>query len=357
MSGRKKPAGRAETMDLDGCSARLASYPRIALAHLPTPLEPAPRLGAALGLPALWVKRDDCTGLATGGNKARNLSTLMADAQRQGADVVLTTGGGQSNHARMTAAAAARLGMHPILFLSDPPPPVEQGNLLLDRIFGAEVRFLPGLTLLQMEGKMEEAAGQLRERGRRPYIIPVGGSTPLGCLGYVRAVEELARQAAALDLRVDAMVVAAGSTGTLSGMLLGARLYLPGTRIYGISVAPPAGPGKRRCAQIVGEAAALLGHEWRPEPEEIPIYDDWLGEEYGSPRGRGWTRSTWPRGRKVTCSIPSTRGRQWPGCGGSQSAGCCAAARTWYSGIRAAPRRCLPSGSSLRKHRCSDGRG
>jgi D-cysteine desulfhydrase family pyridoxal phosphate-dependent enzyme len=265
----------------------LEAFPRVSLAHLPTPLEAAPRLGAAIGLPGLWVKRDDCTGLATGGNKARKLEYLMAEARDQGTDVVLTTGGNQSNHARMTAAAACKLGMQALLFLADAAPSEQQGNLLLDRIFGAEVRFLPGLTLQEMEARMEEAATGLRERGRRPYIIPVGGSTPLGCLGYVRAVEELAGQAAALNLQVDAMVVAAGSMGTLSGILLGARECLPRARVYGISVAPQAEPGKRKGARIIAGAAALLGETWRPEPGEIPLLDDWLGPGYGVPTPEG----------------------------------------------------------------------
>jgi L-cysteate sulfo-lyase len=275
----------------------LDRFPRIPLAHLPTPLEPAPRLGREIGLPELWVKRDDSTGLAMGGNKARKLEYLMAEARELGADVVLTTGGVQSNHARMTAAAACRLGMQAVLFLSGcrvpaiagagAAPETTQGNLLLDRIFGAEVRFVPGLTSRQVDEQMEAAAAGMREHGRRPYIIPVGGSTPLGCLGYVQAVAELAAQASERRLRVDAMVVATGSTGTLSGILLGARAFLPETRIYGISVSPRAEPGKRKCARIVGEAAELLGVPWRPDPGEIPIYEDWLGPDYGIPTPEG----------------------------------------------------------------------
>lgn len=265
----------------------LESFPRVSLAVLPTPLEPAPRLGSAIELPRLRVKRDDATGLAMGGNKARKLEFLMAEAVAQRADVVLTTGGVQSNHARMTAAAACRLGMQSVLYLCDPEPQVQQGNLLLDRLFGAEVRFLPGLSYPEMEREMAEGAGELRAKGRRPYVIPVGGSTPLGCLGYVHAVAELARQAREQGLRVDAIVVAAGSTGTLSGVLLGARQYLPEARVYGISVSPPRRPGQQKCARIVGEAAALLGVEWRPEPDEIPIHDDWLGPGYGIPTPEG----------------------------------------------------------------------
>lgn len=266
---------------------KLDTIGRIGLAALPTALEPAPRLGAAIGLPHLWVKRDDTTGLAMGGNKARKLEFLLAEAMAQGADVLLTTGGVQSNHARMTAAAACRLGIDSILFLCDARPVEEQGNLLLDRLFGAEVRFIPGLTLSQMNDRMEAAAAELREQGRRPYIIPVGGSTPLGCLGYVYAVRELAEQAKTQDLRIDAITIAVGSTGTLAGVLLGTRLFMPATRVYGISVSPRAMAGRRKCAGIVSQAADLLGVDWDPTPEEVPIFDEWLGPDYGIPTPEG----------------------------------------------------------------------
>lgn len=266
---------------------RLDHLPRIPLSHLPTPLERAPRLGAAIGLPRLWVKRDDATGLAMGGNKARKLEYLMAEAQEQRADVVLTTGGVQSNHARMTAAAACKLGMQAVLFLRGERPAAEQGNLLLDRLFGAEVRFLPELGYPELNAAMEEAAGALRAKGRRPYIIPVGGSTPCGCLGYVRAVRELAQQAAALEIRIDAMTVTAGSLGTLAGVLVGARLFMTETRVYGVSVSPRAEAGRERCAPLVAETAALVGLDWTPAPEEIPLFEEWLGEDYGVPTAEG----------------------------------------------------------------------
>jgi D-cysteine desulfhydrase family pyridoxal phosphate-dependent enzyme len=265
----------------------LHDIPRVPLAHLPTPLEPAPRLGAGIGLPRLWLKRDDCTGLALGGNKARKLEYLFAEARAQGADTVFTTGGLQSNHARMTAAAACKLEMRSVLYLCDPEPVEHQGNLLLDAIFGADVCYLPGLDLHEMHSRMAADAARMGEQGRKAYIIPVGGSTPLGCLGYVRAVEEVARQAAEQGFDVDAMTVATGSTGTLAGILLGVRLFMPGCRVYGISVAPSAPAGQRRCARIIAEAAAMLGVDWQPEPDAVPVYDDWLGAGYGVPTDDG----------------------------------------------------------------------
>ncbi len=265
----------------------LETIPRVPLGQLPTALEPAPRLGRAIGLPNLWFKRDDNTGLALGGNKARKLEYLLAEAQAQGADVLLTTGGLQSNHARMTAAAACRLGLEAILFLCNPDPGEARGNLLLDRLLGAEIRFLPGLSLEEMHGAMGDEADRLAARGRRPYIIPVGGSTPLGCLGYVRAVRELAAQAREQGTRIDAMVAATGSTGTLAGILLGARVYLPEARVYGVSVSSRRELGQEWCARIIAEAAGLLELEYRPEPQEIPIWDDWLGPGYGVPTREG----------------------------------------------------------------------
>ncbi|MGV3724118.1 MAG: D-cysteine desulfhydrase family protein [Actinomycetota bacterium] len=266
---------------------KLPDFPRIPLAHLPTPLEAAPRLGAAIGLPNLLVKRDDATGLAMGGNKARKLEYLLAEAVAQGADVVFTTGGVQSNHARMTAAAACKLGMRAELFLCDPEPEVAQGNLLLDRLYGATLHFIPGLSLSQMYERMDVRAEELKARGHRPYIIPVGGSTPLGSLGYVRAVQELAEQCRARDLGIDAMTVATGSTGTLSGILLGARLFMPESRVYGVSVSPSAEAGKRKAAQVTADAARLLDVDWSPTPDEIRLWDDWLGSAYGVPTPEG----------------------------------------------------------------------
>jgi L-cysteate sulfo-lyase len=259
----------------------LDSIPRVKLAHLPTPMEEAPRLGEALGVRRLRVKRDDCTGLALGGNKARKLEYLLAAALQRGADTLLTTGGVQSNHARMTAAAACRLGLRCILFLSNPRPPETQGNLLLDEIFGAECRFYPAPDYARIERDMAECAAQMAAAGGRPYVIPVGGSTPLGCLGYVTAVRELAEQAAALGWQPSAMVAAVGSCGTLAGLALGRAMFLPDCRLLGISVARPAAAASALGAEIANEAAAFLGVEHRLRAEDAPVYDDWLGPGYG----------------------------------------------------------------------------
>ena len=167
---------------------QLSRFPRIRLGHLPTPLEPLPRLSALLGGPEIWIKRDDCTGLSTGGNKTRKLEFLMAEALEQGADMVLTQGATQSNHARQTAAAAAKLGLDCHIILEDrtgynEPNYRENGNVLLDVLHGASIEYRgPGL---DMNAELMAVAEGFRAKGRRPYAIPGGGSNPTGALGYV----------------------------------------------------------------------------------------------------------------------------------------------------------------------------
>src|SRR5512136_1383956 len=169
------------------------AIPRVRLAHLPTPIEPLERLSAHLRGPQLFVKRDDLTGLATGGNKVRKLEFVLADALAQGVDTLVTCGAAQSNQARQTAAAAARCGLSCVLVLVRPPVGEEpQGNWLLDRLLGAEIRWIADRA--ELTAAAEAAAGELRERGRRPYVVPYGASSALGVLGYVSAMEEIALQ-------------------------------------------------------------------------------------------------------------------------------------------------------------------
>ena len=198
--------------------------PRFSLAHLPTPLEEMPLLARSLGAscPRLLVKRDDQTGLATGGNKTRKLEFLIADALATGADTVITEGGPQSNHCRQTAAAAVRAGLRCVLVASGEALPRQawQGNLLLDDLLGAEVRFAGNRPRAEV---VESVADELRAAGAHPYIIPTGGSVPLGAAGYVAAVEELAAQINERSERVDRIVLTAGSGGTHAGVLAGVR--------------------------------------------------------------------------------------------------------------------------------------
>ncbi|MEE9617086.1 MAG: pyridoxal-phosphate dependent enzyme, partial [Anaerolineae bacterium] len=210
---------------------------RVSIAHLPTPLEPLPRLTAQLGGPELWIKRDDQTGLATGGNKARKLEYLVADALAQGADMLITAGAAQSNHARQTAAAAAKFGLARVLVLRGEEPLQVLGNLLLDRLLGAEVRWAGDLPLPEA---MAQVAEELRAAGRCPYVVPYGGSNAVGASGYVAAMEELLAQGAERDKLFDHVVLASSSGGTQAGMMVGARALGYEGRILGISVDPRA---------------------------------------------------------------------------------------------------------------------
>ncbi|NNE62631.1 MAG: D-cysteine desulfhydrase family protein, partial [Gammaproteobacteria bacterium] len=200
----------------------LSRYPRLHFAHLPTPLEPMQRLSKHLGGPNLWIKRDDCTGLSSGGNKTRKLEFLMADAVEKKADAIITQGATQSNHARQTAAIAAKLGMACHILLenrtaSEHPAYVYNGNVLLDQLHGATISKRPADT--DMNAAMEELSQQLRDDGKNPYIIPGGGSNEIGALGYVNAAIELTTQANDQSLRIDHLVHATGSSGTQAGLV------------------------------------------------------------------------------------------------------------------------------------------
>ena len=246
-----------------------------ALAHLPTPLEPADRLGRAIGLPAgrLWVKRDDCTGLATGGNKARKLELLVADALANGCDVLVTAGGPQSNHARTTAAAAARAGLGCVLAFNADPPPQTEGNQLLDDLLGAERRFVGPVPMDDLNDVASAITDELRRAGRRPYLIPVGGSSPLGASAYVAAADEITAALGHDDLVV---VTATGSGGTHAG--LAARLGHD--RVIGVDVGALAD-----VATVVRglalDVAALVS---LPRPSGEPrLVRDQVGAGYGAP--------------------------------------------------------------------------
>jgi len=263
-------------------------FEHVELGFFPTPLESLTRFGADLGI-ELAIKRDDYTGFGGGGNKVRKLEYLMADACRQGIDVVITTGGHQSNHARMVAAAARKFGMKPVLVLRGNPPETYQGNLLLDKLFGAELEFLdPDGYFTQIVDAMQAHADAATARGEKALIIPLGGATPLGALGYVRAVEELYAQLKARGQRPpDVIVAPTGSGGTLAGLLVGARQYWPQTKIVGISVSAKAQWFQDRISTMAQDCADLL--EWPQQwtPEDIWIEDEFVGTAYGVPSEGG----------------------------------------------------------------------
>jgi D-cysteine desulfhydrase len=256
----------------------LDSIDRVTLTALPTPLHELPRLASALGFSRLLVKRDDLTSLAMGGNKARKLEYDLAPCLRDGSDVLLTIGGTQSNHARMTAAAARQLGIEPKLVLGGPKVREYQGNLLLEHLLGAEIRYLlDDDDNDHLAAAMDLWADELRVSGRKPFLLPIGGSSALGALGYVRAMRELAGQFGPDRVQI---VIGVGSCGTFAGTLLGAKLFMPGARVLGISVSRNAPAMTSRAAELIRESAQLLGESVDIPPEEIEAFDEYVGS-YG----------------------------------------------------------------------------
>lgn len=212
----------------------LNEFPRIPLGIFPTPLYKLEALSRDAGK-NIYIKRDDLTGVALGGNKVRKLEYLLADAKERGADTILTAGGPQSNHAMLTAACASRLGMKAILVLKKRGE-CSGGNLILDHIFDADVDFVDSDDYADVYGRMDEIMTELQRDGHTPYAIPVGGSVPLGSLGYVRCAQEIANQERVLGIHFDAIVSAVGSGGTYAGLTYGAQMFLPHTRSIGIGV-------------------------------------------------------------------------------------------------------------------------
>ncbi|SNS41771.1 D-cysteine desulfhydrase [Noviherbaspirillum humi] len=265
----------------------LSRFPRVRLVHGPTPLEPMPRLSAHLGGPTLYIKRDDCTGLASGGNKTRKLEFLIADALQQGADVVITQGATQSNHARQTAAAAAKHGLDCKLLLekrvSDFGEDYEQsGNVMLDNLLGAEiVSRLPAGT--DMQKAMEDFAQELRAAGRKPYVIPGGGSNAIGALGYVVCAQEMLGQSFDMGLRIDHVVHATGSTGTQAGLVTGLQASNSRIPVMGISVRAPKQAQEENVYRLVQATAKHLGMTHEIPRETVAANSDYVGAGYGLP--------------------------------------------------------------------------
>ncbi len=262
----------------------LSRFPRVRLAHLPTPLEALPRLSEHLDGPNLYIKRDDCTGLATGGNKTRKLEFLMAEALQEKADTIITQGAVQSNHARQTAAAAARLGMGcELLFenrVQDPDDAyLNSGNVLLDRLLGANMHHYPKAT--DMNQAMSELAEELRRKGKRPYIIPGGGSNPVGALGYVNCALELLAQANDQGLVIDHLVHATGSTGTQAGLIVGLKAMHSGIPLLGIGVNAPKELQEENVYKLAVETADYVGATGCVQRDDVVANCDYVGEGYG----------------------------------------------------------------------------
>jgi L-cysteate sulfo-lyase len=264
----------------------LSRLPRVRLAHLPTPLEPLERLSADLGGPPLFVKRDDMTGLAFGGNKTRKLEFLLADAKTTDADTVITAGGLQSNHVRQTAAAANRAGLacHLVLqrYLDWPDAAyLESGNLLLDGLLGARIHIAPP------DRPRDEVMARLAERltaeGARPYVIPAGGSNPVGGLGYAAAAGEILDQAEGLGIDVGAVVFATASGGTQGGLIAGFALRKAAVEVVGINVDVTDAALADKIRRVAAGTAGLLGLGEAAVAGKVVIADGYGGEAYGVP--------------------------------------------------------------------------
>ena len=261
----------------------IVNFPRVKLACLPTPLQKMENLSKLLNGPQLYIKRDDMTGLLLGGNKARKLEFLMGDAIKKKANLIITNGRIQSNWVAQTIAAASKFGMETFIVLCGKENDRLQGNYLLDKIMGARFKFI-SLDDYQnhLDEIMEDIAESYRKQGKKPYIIPRGGSTSLGCLGYVLASLEIISQANEMDIKADYVVVAVGSGGTMAGLLSGFEGC--GTKIstIGITVGRP----KKECISIIYNQNSeitnkLLGQKFQVNEKNIKIYDDYIGAGYG----------------------------------------------------------------------------
>lgn len=269
-----------------------ADFPRFPLAHLPTPLVEMKRLRAALGErtgkipPRLFIKRDDCTGLASGGNKTRKLEFLIGEALAQGADTVITTGALQSNHARQTAAAAAAAGLSCVLVLFDSVPYEGQayrrsGNLLLDRILGAEIRIEAADA--DAGEVFKRLFGEIEARGGKPYFVPVGGSSATGSLGYAAAYLEIADGLDALGIADAVLVHASSSGGTQAGLLAGAQLRGRGPAIAGINVYRGDNEAMVQGIHALACKTTALLDAPAPAADAVALDGSFLGERYGVP--------------------------------------------------------------------------
>jgi len=256
--------------------------PRLNFAHLPTPIEELPRLSETLGGPRILVKRDDQTGLAFGGNKTRKLEFLVAEAQEQGAKTLISAGAIQSNHCRQTAAAAARFGFECILVLTGEMPKQPSANLLLDRLFGARI-----VTVADRKDRdriLQETFDQAAKDGKKPYLVPYGGSSPTGALGYAFAMEELMNQmrGSPQDFgSLDWIVFGTSSGGTHAGLVLGQRVFGYKGKVLGISIDEPAAWLQKNVSALASSASEKLRERIEFDPAGVLANDDYCRAGYG----------------------------------------------------------------------------
>ena len=248
---------------------------RLNFAHLPTPIEELPRLSESLGGPQILIKRDDQTGLAFGGNKTRKLEFLVAEAQAQGTQMLISAGAIQSNHCRQTAAAAARFGFECTLVLTGDMPSHPSANLLLDEMFGVEIVNVADRA--DRDRVLQETFGKAAQDGKRPYLVPYGGSSPVGALGYAYAVEEFVKQ----DITADWIVFGTSSGGTHAGMTLGKRVFGYEGKILGISIDEPETWLKTNVSALASDASELLGERIEFTPDDVMATDAYCQAGYG----------------------------------------------------------------------------
>lgn len=280
--------------NIDDVIGRVERFPRVGLIHRPTPLRKLERLSARLGGPEIYIKRDDMTGLAFGGNKSRKLEFIVRDMLEKKADVVVTWAGVQSNWCMQTAAAAKTFGIKPVLvlFKQVDQPATADGNVLLDVILGADIRFLPVekgqvIKAPQAMDILQEVGREMKGRGHTPYLVPVGGSlvrgdmtAPLGAVGYVDAFAEILGQMRAVGAEPDYIVHATGSGGTQAGLTVGARALTSGCRVLGMSVSDPKGPFSEIVLEIARATDDALGLGLEIHPGDVVVFDEYLGEGY-----------------------------------------------------------------------------
>ena len=261
----------------------LGSIPRVKLANLPTPLQKLTNLSKELGGPTIYIKRDDLTGLAFGGNKARKLEYLMGEAQNQNADYIVTGAGYQSNWCTQTAAASKKLGMDIVLIKKGPYEDYEgedwDGNHLLHRLYGAEIKVVESESY---ETAVEETMQTLKNKGHKPYYIPIGGSTPLGAAGYLNAILELTYQATRMNTKLDYLVHGTGSGGTLAGSILGAKTFNPGMHVLGIAVDEKTVESHvKKVKKIIDESIEYYQLSYKPKLDDIQIISGYARDGYG----------------------------------------------------------------------------
>jgi L-cysteate sulfo-lyase len=264
----------------------LARFPRVRLFPTPTPLEKLENLSRHLGGPEIWIKRDDCTVVATGGNKVRKLEFLVGEAKAQGADHLVTQGAVQSNHVRQTAAVARRFGMKCTALLehridTNDRDYLNSGNVLLDRLFDTAIEYRPGGT--DMNAAIEAKGAALREAGEKPFVIPGGGSNRVGALGYVSCAQELMAQVDEMGLTIDRMVTATGSAGTQAGLVVGLEGANAGVPVLGIGVRLPKDAQEANVHRLAEATADFVGMRGGIARSAVIANCDYVGPGYGQP--------------------------------------------------------------------------